>query len=235
MTKTKMSTVAIVTLSVLLAAALAATIVLAAFAFSGKATTTITFAGGIELTASGINNDGTWTAYNVSTTGVKGAEISGNENLTNGVALSNISITNNSKKTVKVAVAVVIENASSSATAPDFFVSSKSGADSTNALSAETTDKLVQSTVATGLNFGTGTLLAKDATSIGVKAWLVYDIEASKAANVTSIINTAFAQSAVEGFTGKGFTANFYVAAGYDDEGLSQAITTGAYETFTQK
>ena len=54
MTKSKTSTIAIVVLSVLLAAALASTIVLAAFTFSRSATTTINFAGGITLTIDGI-------------------------------------------------------------------------------------------------------------------------------------------------------------------------------------
>ena len=53
MTKSKTSTIAIVVLSVLLAAALAATIVLAAFTASGRASTTITFGEGLTLTLSG--------------------------------------------------------------------------------------------------------------------------------------------------------------------------------------
>ncbi len=54
MTKSKTSTIAIVVLSVLLAAALAATIVLAAFSASQKATTTITFGNGVTLAVEGI-------------------------------------------------------------------------------------------------------------------------------------------------------------------------------------
>ena len=58
MTKSKTSTIAIVVLSVLLAAALASTIVLAAFSASRQATTTIQFAGGITLTVTGISGTG---------------------------------------------------------------------------------------------------------------------------------------------------------------------------------
>ena len=54
MTKSKSSTIAIVVLSVLLAAALASTIVLAAFSQSKEATTTITFGNGITLNVTGI-------------------------------------------------------------------------------------------------------------------------------------------------------------------------------------
>ena len=54
MTKSKTSTIAIVVLSVLLAAALASTIVLAAFTFTRTASTTITFNGGITVTVTGI-------------------------------------------------------------------------------------------------------------------------------------------------------------------------------------
>ena len=54
MTKSKSSTIAIVVLSVLLAAALASTIVLAAFNFSREATTTITFGNGIAVDVTGI-------------------------------------------------------------------------------------------------------------------------------------------------------------------------------------
>ena len=53
MTKSKTSTIAIVVLSVLLAAALAATIVLAAFTATGRASTTITFGEGLTVTLSG--------------------------------------------------------------------------------------------------------------------------------------------------------------------------------------
>ena len=72
MTKSKSSTIAIVVLSVLLAAALASTIVLAAFNASRTATTTITFGNGITLYVNGISvkggdeasddNDYYWTA-----------------------------------------------------------------------------------------------------------------------------------------------------------------------------
>ena len=56
MTKSKSSTIAIVVLSVLLAAALASTIVLAAFNFSQKASTTITFGDGLTLEVNGISD-----------------------------------------------------------------------------------------------------------------------------------------------------------------------------------
>ena len=59
MTKSKSSTIAIVVLSVLLAAALASTIVLAAFNASRTATTTITFGNGITLHVNGITTNGT--------------------------------------------------------------------------------------------------------------------------------------------------------------------------------
>ena len=57
MTKSKTSTIAIVVLSVLLAAALAATIVLAAFTATGRASTTITFGGNLTMTLSATSDD----------------------------------------------------------------------------------------------------------------------------------------------------------------------------------
>ena len=67
MTKSKTSTIAIVVLSVLLAAALASTIVLAAFTATRTASTTITFANGITVTVTGLtgaeeNVEGKWNA-----------------------------------------------------------------------------------------------------------------------------------------------------------------------------
>lgn len=88
MTKSKSSTIAIVVLSVLLAAALASTIVLAAFNASRTATTTITFGNGITLYVNGISvkggdeasddNDYYWTA--TGTSGNTGAfEVNGDQ------------------------------------------------------------------------------------------------------------------------------------------------------------
>ena len=56
--KIKTSTIAITILSVLLAVAVAATVVLAAFAANRQATTTITFAGGISIEVTGITTKG---------------------------------------------------------------------------------------------------------------------------------------------------------------------------------
>ena len=63
MTKSKSSTIAIVVLSVLLAAALASTIVLAAFNFSQKATTNITFGNGVAISVSGMTDGGSSAYY----------------------------------------------------------------------------------------------------------------------------------------------------------------------------
>ena len=102
MTKSKSSTIAIVVLSVLLAAALASTIVLAAFSVSRTATTTITFGEGIEIEVSGISGSGTYywntsgTATNINTGNVT--------NATSAIALSAINIQNTSSANVPIYV-----------------------------------------------------------------------------------------------------------------------------------
>ena len=97
MTKSKSSTIAIVVLSVLLAAALASTIVLAAFSQSRTATTTITFGNGITLYVNGISvkggdeasddNDYYWTA-----TGTEGNTGTFNVNGDSAISLDEIEV-----------------------------------------------------------------------------------------------------------------------------------------------
>ena len=73
MTKSKSSTIAIVVLSVLLAAALASTIVLAAFNASKTGTTTLTFGNGLtlEITGTGVEQGATTdTSFTISKTGL---------------------------------------------------------------------------------------------------------------------------------------------------------------------
>jgi len=230
MTKTKMSTVAIVVLSVLLAAALAATIVLAAFAFTGSAATTIKFANGITVTATGIDN-GVWQAYAVGTDGKKGDSVTTGSEITSGVAFSAIKLKNTSTtQAIKVAVAVVITSTAGTAdtgsVAPKLYVSATDG--STSAFTTAT--ELKQST-ATGANFGSSSI-ENTKTSTGAESvthWLVYSIAANAEIAVSNWINTAFIAADIANYTGAKIEAKFYVAAGYDDAGLDQAITSGDF------
>ncbi len=230
MTKTKMSTVAIVVLSVLLAAALAATIVLAAFAFTGSASTTIKFANGITVTATGIDN-GVWQAYAVNTDGTKGSSVTTNSEITSGVAFSAIKLKNTSTtQAIKVAVAVVITSTAgteTSSVAPTLYVSSKDGSTG----NAFTTTPVLKQSTATGANFGASTTerTETNAGAASVTHWLVFDIAANTEVSVCNWINTDFTADKIANYTGAKIVANFYVAAGYDADGLGQAITSGDF------
>lgn len=232
MTKTKVSTVAIVVLSVLLAAALASTIVLAAFAFSRSATTTITFANGVSLTATGIDKTGVWKSYAVADNATIGTdELTATQRgeMTTGVALSAITVTNNSStQAIKVAVAVKKTGTT------DIYVSGATG-------NATATKALVDSQ-ATAANFAAGTAgttAITGATNAAVEGlyWMTFDIAASGNATVVNILNTKYAAADVDGLSGTNFTAAFFIAAVYAgadaDTAIENAIKTGDFAAWT--
>ena len=225
MAKTKVSTIAIVVLSVLLAAAVAATIVLAAFSFTRSATTTISFASGLNLQASGITGTA-WDSYALGNDGAKGAKLTTLTNITTGVALSKIQIKNPNAQTVTVAVAVVKNSALTA------YVST--------ADTMTTATTLIDSTATSGLNYMTGgTVLAATSTkATSVKAWLTIEIAAGATVTVVNYIHTVFAPGAagLDTLTGS-FGGTFYIAAVYGAAGaatnsaLQTAITEGEFVT----
>lgn len=219
MTKTKMSTVAIVTLSVLLAAALAATIVLAAFAFTAKANTTFNFASGVSVEAtSGLTDAGVWKANLVTKKGEISTELteSTNKDITQGVALQPVTIKNTSGQTITIAVAVVISGTSN----PNLYVGTTSAVGSTT--------KLADSK-ATTANFDAGTTAyksvkinkAEDKDSL---QWATYTLEKDGSVTVNNYINTGYDESAIDALDGKDFTATMYFAAVYSSQDISAAI-----------
>ncbi len=224
MTKTKMSTVAIVVLSVLLAAALAATIVLAAFSFSRTASTTINFAGGVTLEATGVTGEGAWKSNTVDSTGKIGGEITAAtvDNQVNGVALQGITLKNTGSKKAYVAVAVIITTdvQMSVTDIGSTQVTSTALVDSTQASAnfcgvADATDDTTAST--------------KVAT---IKSWKIFTIDAGDTANAVKIINSVYTAADLEGVAGKNIVANFYVTAAYTDAGLKEAIASNTFESF---
>ena len=222
MTKTKVSTIAIVVLSVLLAAALAATIVLAAFSFTRSATTTITFASGLTLNGTGITA-GAWDAYALGNDGAKGAKLETLTNITTGVALSNIQIQNPNTQTVTVAVAVVKTGDVAA------YVSSTD---------TMTTGKALVDSTAAQPNFATGgsVLPATSAKATSVANWLTFEIAANATVTVVDYIHTVFAPGTqgLDTLTGS-FGGSFYIAAVYGAAGaatnsaLTTAITEGQF------
>ncbi len=216
MTKTKMSTVAIVTLSVLLAAALAATIVLAAFAFTAKANTTFNFASGVSVEAtSGLTSKGVWKANLVTKEGGISTELteSTNTDITQGVALQPVTIKNTSGQTITIAVAVVISGKNN----PDLYVGDTSKVGSTALANSK----------ATSPNFAAETTTYK---SVGIKKsedslrWATYTLEKDESVTVNNYINTGYSESAIDALAGKDFTATMYFAAVYSSQDISAAI-----------
>lgn len=228
MTKTKVSTVAIVVLSVLLAAALASTIVLAAFAFSRSATTTIKFAGGITLTATGIESNGTWGAKALKTD-ASTTTLSSLSNVTTGVALNQIVLKNEGAQEVAVAVAVKIEKADPSTNLPAKMYS---------AATIQATTELKDSQVENP-NFSSSDVYLGQiqSTTAGNLYWVKIILSSGATANAVQFINTGYDSAAVDALSEKGFKATFYVAAVYNDDNatanLTSAIQGSTFATFT--
>lgn len=104
--KIKSSTIAITVLSILLALAVASTIVLAAFSANRQATTTITFGGGIQLEISNttMNPSAQWKINALDNSGTAGADITTSATaLTNGAQFAPFTIKNVSSAPIAIA------------------------------------------------------------------------------------------------------------------------------------
>ena len=229
LTKTKSLTISVIALSVLLAVALIATIVLAAFSFTAKATTTLSFAGGITLTATeGIDSTtGTWKAYLVSSDGTVTATNATSTGITQGIALAPIKIKNNATQPIIMAVAVTIED-DGSKLAPRMYVSATGG-------KATASRELIDSSKTTrAVNFSTATVSESNTiiTAAGDKSlqWVTFTVGANTEQSVTKYINTVFAD--VDGLAGLGLKATFYVSAVYVGQSIENAITSGTFGTW---
>lgn len=221
MTKTKMSTVAIVVLSVLLAAALAATIVLAAFSFTGKASTTLTFGNGITLEVTGVTGDA-WNAHLVSASGTISSETTSTlTGLNQGVSLSNITVKNTSSSGVAIAVGYKVEQAGGELAA--LYVDETTTATTTTAHSA-------------GNAFATGSTTDTLTAGSDGATWKVFKQGASvaSASTVLNYIHSAF--NSTDLVAGSGFKGTIYIVAVVDDANaitnLQAAITAGTYASF---
>ena len=227
MTKTKMSTVAIVVLSVLLAAALAATIVLAAFSFTGSATTTLTFGSGIQLEVTGVSGSA-WNAHMITanaegTSGTISSEkAKSTENLSSGVSLSNITVKNTSTTNVVVAVGYKIEQAGT-ALAPVYV-------DNTTTATATEGNKHTAGSAFAGEGAASTTI-----TGLGA-SWKTFKMGAS-AASAETVLN--YIHSAINSndlTAGAGFKGTVYIIAVVDDASattnINAAITAGNFAAF---
>jgi len=217
MTKTKSLTISVVVLSILLSVALTATIILAAFSFTAKASTTFTFAGGVTIKATnGLTSAGVWKANLVTTSGGISTELSSanNTNITQGIALAPIKIQNTSAKEIKIAVAVVISGTSE----PSLYVGSTT---------AVGTTALKDSVETASNNFGAGTptyISAKINNAGSALQWATFTLAKDASAFITNYINTGYTESLVNGLAGANFTATLYLAGVYSNQELTTAI-----------
>ncbi len=241
MTKTKTSTVAIVVLSVLLAAALASTIVLAAFSFGRSATTTITFGSGVTLTATGITN-GKINVRTISSDGVRAgsADTSGNlTNITQGVAIEPIVVTNASSNTsVRIAYAIRVTNPGSGSITPFYKDGEESdGTYSDKGTTTVTWDTASPNYAATGNNCTTHEFTATT-TAAATGYWYVSEVvAASSTLNLTDWFNTAYTIADLGAIEGSGATLTLYIAAvpataTYIDD-LAGVIGSESFASFT--
>lgn len=224
MTKTKMSTVAIVVLSVLLAAALAATIVLAAFSFTGKASTTLTFGGGVTLEVTGVTGN-SWNSLKVNTDGTITSEAPSNKgSLAEGVSLDKITVKNTSSVNVVVAVGYTIEKTGEGF---ELYVDS-----STKATAAESNKHTAGSALTTPTSAG-------DAVTAGTEGatWKTFKMAANAASAETVInyIHSVF--NTTQLVSGASFTGTVYIVAVPDADdaitNINAAISQGKYADFS--
>ena len=173
MTKSKSSTIAIVVLSVLLAAALASTIVLAAFNASREASVNITFGQGVSLSVTGIQGSDDpyyWIA-----------EVGGEENNTGTV--SNVAADDN----------VTLKAISATVTGQDAYIAVYATITETTSTAADDeiepsyNSSVIEATQVTELNTATGWMVV----GTGSTANLVTSGQAANLIDVTTIFNAA--------------------------------------------
>ena len=226
MTKSKSSTIAIVVLSVLLAAALASTIVLAAFNFSRQTSTTLTFGGGVELKVANttMNSSAQWRTYQVTTAGAKSAEITGNTtSLTTGAQLAAFDVVNTSETAVAIAFKLTKTGG-----APLYVT------DDTTA----TTDTALAASGTSGDNYNASGTLTTGTTS-DLDGWFVItSVDADATAHLVKYINTIYSADAINDLVGNE-TATVQlqlvaVPAGANaTAALTAAITADEFETIS--
>ena len=203
MTKSKTSTIAIVVLSVLLAAALASTIVLAAFTFSRTATTTIQFAGGITLTVDGIHTHG-----------------SGDTATYSWIVLENNA--DNTNKTVNVdgGKSVALKQVKATVSSGTAYIAVKATVTETNGpeVTPSYSDKVVDATKVAGLSTAAGWMIVGSGTTASTTAT---DGEAVLI-NETSIFTYGTDATAYEGAS---YSTEVLIAAATSIEDLAKVIT----------
>ena len=219
--KIKTSTIAITVLSILLAVAVASTIVLAAFTANKSATTTITFGGGVTLqvTKTSMDSSAKWIVKSVGTDGTVGNALTDTTSLSGGAQIAAFSVKNTSAKAVAIA-----------------FKLEKTG-EAVLYASGDTPAETATLTIAdTGANYGASGTQSADT---GLKGWYVIDTTAANAtANLTKAINTVYSAAKLAAVADSATaTLTLKITAVYAGDNstalLTQAITTGNWTAFT--
>ena len=220
--KIKTSTIAITVLSILLAVAVASTIVLAAFTANKSATTTITFGGGVTLqvTKTSMDSSAKWIVKSVGTDGKVGNALTEDEakSLSGGAQIAAFSVKNTSAKAVAIA-----------------FKLEKTG-EAVLYASGDTPAETATLTIAdTGANYGAS---GTQSSETGLKGWYVIDTTAANAtANLTKAINTVYSAAKLAAVADSATaTLTLKITAVYAGDNstalLTQAITTGNWTAF---
>ena len=216
MTKSKSSTIAIVVLSVLLAAALASTIVLAAFSQTKKAETTLTFGGGVKIQVANttMNESAQWITYQLGSDGARGAAITGSTtSLTTGAQLAAFDVIN--KSTSDIAIAFQLSTSGGA----QLYVSEGTQGNETTALVTDTPNYNASGTEGTG----------------SLDGWVVISSVGDGAtAKLVKELNTVYLPASINGLTDNTtVTVTLKIAAvpaGANAEAnLAQAITAGSF------
>lgn len=229
LTKTKSLSISVIVLSVLFVISLVSTIILASFTLTSKASTSLSFASSVQITATnGLTADGKWQAYLVNKTGTIGSVLSSTEEITQGIALAPVRVRNDTSKEITVAVAVVI-SAYGTKSLPSMY------AGTTTAVG---TTALADSTQASP-NFANGTtyISAKINNTGTAYKWATFTLGANGQTNaesfVTKYLNTGYNEAAINELADKGFTATLYFAAVYTTQDVATAIASADIVTTT--
>ena len=206
--KIKTSTIAITVLSILLAVAVASTIVLAAFSANKQASSTITFGGGltIQVTNTTMDAQARWKVNSVNTAGTVGDDITGSTGaLTNGAQFAAFSVKNTSS--APIAIAFKLERTSGTAA---LYVD-KNGVNETETLSAS--------------NYNASGVAS---TITSYEDWfIISSVNANDTADLTKAINTVYSAekiAALEG--GDTATLNIKIAAVFAGTDANSLLAT---------
>ncbi len=234
MTKSKSMTIAMIVMGILLAAAVAATITLAAFNVTRSVSNTVTFKSGVKIAATaGVSDAGKWKVNSVSVNGTIGSAAT-LENATNGVAFEQITVKNESADKIVLAfevsqLTVKIDDEHNKANAGLYVTTA-------DANSEVTGYQVSKATAMSGTNYS-AVEVTTNTTTASETTWVLVEIEAGTSATLTNIINTVYSNADVNDLADAVASLQIRIAAVFgtiadNTTDIQEAIATGDFTAF---